>query len=320
MGAHYVRLASDYIYAVQSRLEYCVTPWRKMMHAAYSSLPPGTKHPSYAPYVGLPLGQQRPSYTRLCREPVTNKRMLHKVENRNMRSGPMLRDERGECPEDYDLPAGYHLQLGQVVSHFIGAQSFGPTCCNTTKILGRSSRVEPREQLYKQPSPFSLKALRDVVRSKYFSTSKPALHLFEQGRGTTVAMHIRGGDAHRTATGAKEWPLVVLGNRSKFVNGTTAVPRCLRFLKRLYGPSTQLHVFSESPVRPIANEDSINWHVDGDPYSVFHHLVMADVLVVAYGTFGLMAGYLNIGSVYTYAQRNLSVPNFAGTCMRDVSR
>ena len=80
MGSHYVRLASDYIHAVQSRLEYCVTPWTKSMHASYASLPPKTKHP--------------------CRKPVKKKKKHQEGKNRDKRSVRTLRMERGECPED----------------------------------------------------------------------------------------------------------------------------------------------------------------------------------------------------------------------------
>ena len=217
-------------------------------------------------------------------------------------------------------------QNGSSAFHFFGGYSFGPACCPSTQIISPLSgsnkyEIPPRQQLYTHPSTFSLSQYRDIVRDHYLSTPKPKLGLFFRGGGrVTVAIHIRSGDTHRyehdlTTGPSVDWPEITLGPRSAYVNSSAALNKCFRFLKHVHGPSTQLHVFSESPFRPFVSEHFVRWHIDGNPLRAFHHLVSADVLVVAYGTYGLMAGYLNQGSVYTYAQRRLSLPNFRGTCV-----
>jgi hypothetical protein len=134
--------------------------------------------------------------------------------------------------------------------------------------------------------PAAWAALAPELRRAYDSTPKPRLEGFCNGE-LNVALHVRRGDV--SVAGA-------------FAERFTSNEEILAFhdalLARLKAVSkVRVRLFSEGDpddYREFARR-GIELHLNEDAFTTFHHLVMADVLLVAKSSFIYLAGVLGGG-------------------------
>ena len=142
------------------------------------------------------------------------------------------------------------------------------------------------------PSYFYNTHVLNILREIYFSRDKPSLSYDETK--TNVALHIRRGDVNR-----KKYP-------SRFSTNQDYID----LLKKINLENSIIHIFSEG------NEEDLKDIVDAYPtmeivlhmneniQSTFHHLVMANVLIIAKSSFSYCAALLNKNTIIANLIRN----------------
>jgi hypothetical protein len=121
----------------------------------------------------------------------------------------------------------------------------------------------------------------NVFREMYFSTEKPEL-LYDDNY-KNVAVHIRRGDVN-----VKKYP-------SRFITNA----KYIDLLSKMKLEGCILHIFSEGSESDFGDivsafpGNKVVMHINEPVQLTFHHLVMADVLVVAKSSFSYCAGLLN---------------------------
>lgn len=134
--------------------------------------------------------------------------------------------------------------------------------------------------------PEAWAAIAPELRKRYDATPKPELAGFDPAR-LNVALHVRRGD---------------VGSAGQFSERFTGNDQILAFFDALAGrlapyASPCFRLFSEgSPEAfPGFAERGIELHLNEDVFTTFHHLVSADVLLVAKSSFSYLAGVLGGG-------------------------
>jgi len=121
----------------------------------------------------------------------------------------------------------------------------------------------------------------NVFREMYFSTEKPEL-LYDD-KYKNVAVHIRRGDVN-----ANKYP-------SRFITNA----KYIDLLSKMKLEGCILHIFSEGSESDFGDivsafpGNEVVMHINEPVQLTFHHLVMADVLVVSKSSFSYCAGLLN---------------------------
>lgn len=131
--------------------------------------------------------------------------------------------------------------------------------------------------------PDAWAALAPELRRAYDATPKPALEGFSPG-SLNVALHVRRGD---------------VGSAGRFSERFTGDDDVLAFHDALRArladwPDVKMRLFSQgdpADFRAFA-ERGIELHLDEDVFTTFHHLVRADVLLVAKSSFSYLAGVI----------------------------
>lgn len=137
----------------------------------------------------------------------------------------------------------------------------------------------------KYPEYFYNTHILNLFREMYFSREKPTLTYDVTKQN--VVVHIRRGDVNKT-----KYPSRFLTNQ-----------QYIDLLKKLNLDNSIIHIFSEG------NEDdfkdivdayptnNIVMHINENIQSTFHHLVMADVLIIAKSSFSYCAALLNKNTI-----------------------
>lgn len=179
---------------------------------------------------------------------------------------------------------------------FLGGYYFGAPCCHNAT-LRVSTGTFPNPDL----------SFRDEIFSLYLASWKPPIVLFASKQH--VVLHIRRGDVCETCrVGSVYW------------RSNERIVQCMHSLR--LGGFFKLLVFSQGSIHEFesirqAIGVEIEFFLDFDVYATFHHMVMAEVLVVGMGNFALTASYLNHGRVVSYHDDfdvMKGVPNFKGPC------
>ena len=131
------------------------------------------------------------------------------------------------------------------------------------------------------PEYFYNSYVLNLFREMYFSVKKPAL--VYNKNVTNIAIHIRRGDVN-----PNKYP-------SRFISNEHYV----QLLKKMNLDNSVIHIFSEGSVKDFEDiitnfpESKFVMHINENIQMSFHHMVMADVLIVAKSSFSYCAGLLN---------------------------
>ena len=131
------------------------------------------------------------------------------------------------------------------------------------------------------PEYFYNSYVLNLFREMYFSVKKPAL-IYDK-TVTNIAIHIRRGDVN-----PRKYP-------SRFISNEHYV----KLLKKMTLDNSVIHIFSEGDVKDFEDiiinfpDNKFAMHINENIQVSFHHMVMADVLVVAKSSFSYCAGLLN---------------------------
>ncbi|MAV56355.1 MAG: hypothetical protein CMI79_02315 [Candidatus Pelagibacter sp.] len=121
----------------------------------------------------------------------------------------------------------------------------------------------------------------NLFREMYFSRTKPLLTY--DNKYKNIAVHIRRGDV----------------NKTKYPSRFTTNKQYIDLLKKINLDNSIIHIFSEGEENDFQDiveafsEIKVVMHINEEIQLTFHHLVMADVLVLAKSSFSYCAGLLN---------------------------
>lgn len=180
---------------------------------------------------------------------------------------------------------------------FLGGYSFGPLCCKDARLeFGDPAiRLDP--------------SVREKAFGFYMGAWKPELHLFTTA-GPNAVLHIRRGDVCQACRKSKFY-----WQSNERVQTCLAHPAFRHFDRILIFSEGNMDDFGSLTALP-----NLEFHLNMDVYSTYHHMVMADVLIVGKGNFAFTASYLNHGAVYSYGWEGSpldevkDMPNFVSRC------
>ena len=121
----------------------------------------------------------------------------------------------------------------------------------------------------------------NLFREIYFSNKKPDIGYNKNYNN--IALHIRRGDV----------------NNKKYPSRFSTNQQYIDLLKKMNLDNSIIHIFSEGEENDFQDiveafsEIKIVMHINEEIQLTFHHLVMADVLVLAKSSFSYCAGLLN---------------------------
>jgi len=131
--------------------------------------------------------------------------------------------------------------------------------------------------------PDAWAAIGPELRRAYDATPKPVLDGFSPAQ-LNIALHVRRGD---------------VGSGGRFSERFTGDDEVLAFHDALRGrlagwPEVKVRLFSQGKAEDFRAfaERGIELHLDEDVFTTFHHLVSADVLLVAKSSFSYLAGVI----------------------------
>lgn len=159
---------------------------------------------------------------------------------------------------------------------FVGGHLYGDRANNS-----KSVNVEPTHAVIKGKYRYFPKIAKDVG-NHYFTSPKPRLEW--NSSETNLAVHIRRGDVNER-------------NKNRWTE-PSAIARCIGLIQKRHGPC-RLHIFTEGsagleyllPFNPT-------FYIDTDVQTAFHHMVMADILVIAKSSFTWAAAFLSNATIY----------------------
>ena len=182
-----------------------------------------------------------------------------------------------------------HVQPGAAsrLFRFVGGHLYGPPASTATQQRGGAS-----SWLAFHPTT------RNMARRRYYAIPKPTPHLYNTSR-RIVAIHVRRGDA--------------MGEPLRYVPDEHYI-ECARHLAHEIGAThlaSAIHVFTDgnlSTIEPILRAvrtavqptTSLEVHTNAsglDVTTVFHHLVVADVLILSKSSFSASAAALSLGEL-----------------------
>ena len=163
-------------------------------------------------------------------------------------------------------------------------------------VIARGIAYLPR----KAASPI-LEQLRADLRARYWLTDKNniSLHCAPAG-GVTIAIHLRRGDIQSSEQARQRYvpdePVL------RAVADLGAVLRSL-------GRPLRFNLYSEGEAADFQRfaEIGCELHLDGDPFSAFHNMVAADILMMGRSSFSLLAGLLSAGIVIPAERRSFKL-------------
>lgn len=123
---------------------------------------------------------------------------------------------------------------------------------------------------------------RNDFRIRYHSSEKPELGL--SSKEHNIAVHLRRGDVSANNNSSRYTPL-------------KAVFPAIKKLLNEY-PDSRIRIFSEGQPNDFAIFNALprtTLHLNTDPFETFHHLVMADRLLMAKSSFSFLAALLSRG-------------------------
>ena len=187
---------------------------------------------------------------------------------------------------------GHDVDAGRAYD-FIGGQYYGPIANNETP-RKRDARHFFRN-LPKQGFDLLLRA-RDDVRKYYHMHNKSGMDWYtdykcHNGDTKHVALHIRRGDVNRNS--GKRWL-----NDSMTLQCADHV---LNETKTAYSGCIQLHIMSEGKKEDFTAFEHLHpvYHLSMDALVTFHHMVIADILILSWSTYAYAAGYINGKRLYS---------------------
>tara|TARA_Y100000768_G_scaffold378998_1_gene354125 strand:- start:2940 stop:4847 length:1908 start_codon:yes stop_codon:yes gene_type:complete len=133
------------------------------------------------------------------------------------------------------------------------------------------------------PEYFYNSYVLDLFREMYFSKQKPELYYNKDF--VNIALHIRRGDVSMKNT--------------RHISRYTSNEHYIELLKKMDLNNSIIHIFSEGTEKDfediVTNFPNNNFvmHISKEIKLTFHHLVMADVLVLSKSSFSYCAGLLN---------------------------
>lgn len=176
-----------------------------------------------------------------------------------------------------------HDLNGTDMFHFIGGEHYGPLArVDTPAIMEyvQIFKMDIQNSFYKK----KFRHMIEFARQAYFSTPKPPLSLYSPSK-FNVAIHIRRGDV-----GPK--------NIKRFTSNRDYV-NCIQRLKYKYRDVENLdfYIFSERDGSNFSEIETfhpdVKFLLDTDVKATYHHMVMADVLVLARSEFSKTAGLIS---------------------------
>ena len=139
------------------------------------------------------------------------------------------------------------------------------------------------------PEYFYNDRVLNLFREMYFSKDKPLLSYDD--KYNNIALHIRRGDV----------------NINKYPSRFTSNEQYIDLLRKINLDNSIIHIFSEGEEKDFQDiidnfpENKVVMHINENIQKTFHHLVMADVLVLSKSSFSYCAGLVN---------KNMIIANF----------
>ena len=124
----------------------------------------------------------------------------------------------------------------------------------------------------------------DILRDRYWQARQqyPVRCLFDSTQ-LNVAIHIRRGDVSSNSSAKDRWADIQI-----YVN-------VINQIAEHYRHPVMFHIYSDGTkenLRPVTNLPNTVLHLRDNVFDTFHHMVLADVLVVGKSSFSALAGYL----------------------------
>ena len=165
------------------------------------------------------------------------------------------------------------------------------------------SYVDSMNKYFDENGPDLYDEVRNEFRKKYFMTEKPKL-VFEEGI-TNIAVHIRRGDlmtVHRNTRKRRftsdEYFISLMSKFNEELRGNckfyiyTQTPQLKSEIQRQHN-ETERDLFANYRNRNM----NIELVIDGCPFSDFHHLISADVLVTSKSSFSYVPALFSTNRV-----------------------
>jgi len=180
---------------------------------------------------------------------------------------------------------------------WVGGPKFGPVALDSTEMIQKKMDLFTEKKLTRR-FPKVLKGTLEFTQAAYFSTPKPKLMFYDRGR-FDIAVHIQA---------------------SSYKENVEDIDMCLWKLKIKYKPrrdELDMHLFStgdEDTFTQLAlNHPKMKLHLNKDMRAVFHHLVMADVLLISKAKFSKTAALLSTwGDIFYINLKNPPVSDWSG--------
>mmetsp|Transcript_18687 Transcript_18687/g.22947 ORF Transcript_18687/g.22947 Transcript_18687/m.22947 type:complete len:308 (-) Transcript_18687:340-1263(-) len=170
-----------------------------------------------------------------------------------------------------------------VGGHLLGMKAEG----NITVILDAHQQMDTKYFRYPE--------VPQKIRAAYWAVPKPPLLYFKK-EIFNLAVHIRRGDVG---------PNMDRKNQGRYTSDES-LSRCLSKivpnLRSQYKRDVGIHIFSEGSIDDfnvslVHSNVQIQFHLNAGVALTFHHLVVADALVIAHSSFSITAAFVSIGRV-----------------------
>lgn len=144
---------------------------------------------------------------------------------------------------------------------FVGGHLYGPQAVSSTRRF---------DSLYSHFEDYANRTDAIArIRSFYFATPKPHLHYYSSGK-KSIAVHVRRGDV--TPKDVQRWTSIEM------------VSACVASVIKVFaGAPTAVHIFSDGTREQLSGLDMYHphLHLRDNIKTAFHHMVQADVLIMA---------------------------------------
>ncbi|KAL1530594.1 hypothetical protein AB1Y20_001494 [Prymnesium parvum] len=172
-----------------------------------------------------------------------------------------------------------HHANASALFEFVGGHRFGPAATDSTAAV-----TEKHAELAREPLRNG-SAWHRAARAHYYATAKPRLAW--RTAGPHLAVHIRRGDVTHRMPG-------------RFVsNGLVA--QCVMGVLSRMARKPSVHVFSQGAAADFGSVlklPRVQLHLNEPLEVTFHHLVSADVLIMAKSTLSDCAAFLSGGRLF----------------------
>jgi hypothetical protein len=158
--------------------------------------------------------------------------------------------------------------------------------CNYDKTIVHEKKEGPFVHGSFYPEYFYNSYVLNLFREMYFSKEKP--ELYYNNECINIALHIRRGDVNMKTP--------------KHISRYTSNNCYIELLKKMDLTNSIIHIFSEGTEKDFEDivtnfpNNKFEMHISEEIQTTFHHLVMADVLVLSRSSFSYCAGLLNVNT------------------------